>query len=65
MYIDLDAPDSMDTIVPGWSDSLPSPTSSLSSGKKSRLSATDKDPGWPRKEYTDFVKKVTLQFYRI
>ena len=63
MYVDLDAPDPMDTIVPGWSESLMSSTLSSSSGKK--LTAADKDPGWPRKGYMDFVKKVTLQFYRI
>ena len=65
MYFNLDALDPMDTIVPGRSESLPSSTASLSSGKESGLSVADKDPGWPRKKYTDFVKKVTLQFYYI
>jgi hypothetical protein len=68
LYEDLDAPEAMDPFNRVGSDSHTGSTpSSGSTGKKKKknVSAHEKDEGYPPKEYTQFIREVTIAYYRI
>ena len=62
-YVDLDAPESMDSLVQVSSASGSMPSSTSQGGKK-RKSANEKDAGFPPKDYTHFAARVALDFFR-
>ena len=68
LYEDLDAPEAMDPVNRVGSDSLTGSTPSSSSGekkKKKNISGHEKDEGYPPKEYTQFIREVTIAYYRV
>ena len=61
-YRDLDAPGVVEPIVASGPESHmgSNPSSDLGS-KKNKLSAHEKDPGYSKKEYTDFIRRATME----
>ena len=68
VYEDLDAPAAMDPMNRVGSESHTDSTpSSSSKGKKKRksMSGHEKDESYPPKEYMQFIREVTIAYYRI
>jgi len=65
MYQDLDAPEGADSFTQGPIDSHGSSNPSSSSGKKNKKSAHEKDEDYPPKTYTQFIREVTMEYYRV
>lgn len=66
-YVDLDAPDSSgNTVHEGVvsSQSTMTETKPVSRRAKQKMSAHEKDAGYPPKEYTAFLRGIAIQYYR-
>ena len=68
LYQDLDAPEDMAGTNQARSQSHTSSTPSSSSAgkkKKKNVSGHEKDEGYPPKEYTQYIREVTIAYYRV
>ena len=68
IYEDLDAPEPMEGIVQAGGSSHAGSNPSSSSGsknKKKKTSANERDEGYPPKEYAQFIREVTISYYRV
>ena len=66
MYVDLDAPDAVDPMscVTPHGSSGSTPSSSSKGKKKKSIPAHEKDDGYPPLEYTHFIRKVAVEYYK-